>query len=327
MFNYQAPNPYPKVFSRITTSIYNLLSHLIPPSISSLKKQISPTQSDPSKAISPEYLLHIQNRYHLHLDRGIVTTHDKAGLDTIQFTPDNTRGRLNCYIIKFIDNGNGFENFIHDFITEAKSLNAVVIGFNYRGVGNSAPVPQRYSDWITDGIAQVQRLLDDGIPSTKILLDGHALGGGIATLVAQYYHEKGQPIYLWNDRSFAILNNPIAGIISPTATTTNLDAPQIFSDVAKAYSTIPTNYKGYLFVSKKAAAGRGDGIIAHADSLHRAVKTQELSTNEVTAYKVTTQSQQQAHNLSRHHLFSHFAHTKNGQMIYEDFVRSHLNSV
>jgi hypothetical protein len=64
---------------------------------------------------------------------------------------------------------------------------------------------------VTDGIAQVKRLLEQGVQPHKILLSGYSLGGGIATLVARHFQQKGINLYLFNDRSFSSLDSVLVG--------------------------------------------------------------------------------------------------------------------
>ena len=65
-------------------------------------------------------------------------------------------------------------------------------------------MPESFQDLVTDGIAQVQRVLDLGANPKNITLDGLSLGGGVADLlVAYHFHQLGKQVYLWNDRSFA----------------------------------------------------------------------------------------------------------------------------
>lgn len=145
-----------------------------------------------------------------------IITHDGAELDTLQITPrtlESTADRNKKYIINFVGNGMAFEQIAHDMQADATALNRVVIGFNLRGVSASTGQATSKDDLITDGIAQVQRLLDAGVPPQNITLKAHSLGGGIATLVAYHFHQHQQPVNLFNCRSFSSLTNFVVGQI------------------------------------------------------------------------------------------------------------------
>lgn len=144
-----------------------------------------------------------------------VYTHDNAILDTVEIQPNNSEGDANerMHIINFVTNGNTYEDFISEMCEDAVAYNANVIGFNHRGVNNSVKKPKSTSDLVIDGIAQVQRLLDRHVPPEKIILKGRSIGAGIASLVAKHFHDKGQPLYIFNGISFSNLCNLAVGYI------------------------------------------------------------------------------------------------------------------
>ena len=131
-------------------------------------------------------------------------------------------------IIYFGGNGATFLNYKDAIIADALTLNARVIGFHHSSFGRSGVVMANGDIWhqpvsshrtlVEEGIAQVQRLLDSGVPAEKITLYGHSLGGTIATAVAYHFHHLKIPqcIYVFNDRS----------LTSPTAFITAAIAPE-----------------------------------------------------------------------------------------------------
>ncbi|CAM2961321.1 hypothetical protein [Legionella worsleiensis] len=145
-----------------------------------------------------------------------IITHDGAHLDTLEFqhpSQNNTEPHYQKYIINFVGNSMRYEDILYDMKQDAKTLNANVVGFNFRGVGQSKVYATSKDDLVTDGIAQVQRLLDKGVSPQNITLKGLSLGAGIASLVAHHFHQTGQPVNLFNDRSFSSITDFVVGII------------------------------------------------------------------------------------------------------------------
>ena len=329
MFSYHASNPYQDNRS----SLFSWLTRLLPSSKSSFSNSetigsiVLPAQQRSTESISDVQLRNFQRRYNVLMQKGTVTTHDNAVLETMEISPKSLNSP-NRYIIKFNGNGGLYQDLIRSYIQDATNLKAKVIGFNYRNVGDSTLQPKQYKELITDGIAQVQRLIDLGVNSTQILLDGHSLGGSIATKVAKHFYDKGQPIYLWNDRSFSSLGKAAAGIITPESsqsleTSFAISSSSVLAvtgwnaNVASDYNAIPKDYKGYMFASKKS----GDGVISHAASLHRGVKFFEKDNKISTGHKVY--AHYPAHNLSRENLRNK-DESQNGQEIFEEFANTHL---
>lgn len=237
-----------------------------------------------------------------------VITHDGAELDTLEITHESQKNlskELQKYIINFVGNDDFYESHMNrkfiqcdDAQLNAVALQSNVVGFNYRGVGQSTGQPRSKDDLVTDGIAQVQRLLNEGVSSKNITLYGHSLGGSVASLVAQYFHGQGHPINLFNDRSFSSTSNFIVGQIrlgnSETGHEETLGGkilgwiaiPFIKLGLAlvnweinagAAYKEIPTEYKDYMVVrSNKENRNSGvidDRVIPHYSSIHAYLKS------------------------------------------------------
>ncbi|ARM35168.1 alpha/beta hydrolase [Legionella longbeachae] len=340
MFRYEAPNPYNNegsFFSFLTSSSVSS-SHKI-------GKLVVPAQSREPKTIGEMTLNQFAHTNGLVIQGGYVGTHDSAVLDTIELKPkteSNSSLGNQHFIIKFNGNGMFYQDVLHDFAYDANKLNVTIIGFNYRGVGNSKKTPETFQDLVTDGIAQVQRLLDSGIDSKKITLDGLSLGGGVATMVASHFHKIGKPVYLWNDRSFASISKAAAGVIAPEIdnifgetlstsfeyTSWSLMKPAGWDvNVAKAYNEIADEYKNHMYVAKKSALSCGDGVIAHRASLHEGVKQDEKKRGISTAHKVYAQNGffGGGHNMSRSDLVSAENTSLTGQDQFENFIRNHTN--
>lgn len=84
------------------------------------------------------------------------------------------------------------------------NIAATAIQFNYPGILKSEGSAERAQDLIDSGIAQVQALLDKGVPHHKIALHGVSLGGSIASYVAAHFHKNKQTLGgLYVSRTFA----------------------------------------------------------------------------------------------------------------------------
>lgn len=275
-----------------------------------------------------------------------IDTHDDAQLDTLILTPNSllkTPAEEREYIIMF----NGINEFYLDGIKsreyDAKQLNTVVIGFDYRGHRYSKKNPERFSDVVIDGLAQVQRLLDEGVDSKKITLAGDSFGGAVATFVAHIFHRLAKPVYLWNERSFSSLSKASTSVLM-------MDSPKLFKNntsiailnfgiktlisanaleaiVVPAYNEISEQFKGYMVVAKKSSktGSDGDGVIDHFASLHKDVVKDEKKKGIRTGHKVifhATPTSLYGHCAPRTKLISKEDSAKTGQDVFEDFFRS-----
>lgn len=335
MFRYQAPKP-----GKQKSSFFSSLSSFS--SSKSIGRVVLPAQNRIAGSIDQTTYLDIADSYGLVINTGIVGTHDNAMLDTIEIKPAEEALKPledQYYIVKYNGNGMHYQDRIQEFVRDANNLESNIIGFNYRGVGNSVKQPETVQDLITDGIAQVQRLLDAGVDSRKITLDGISLGGGIATMVAHYFHQQGKTVYLWNDRSFASLSKAAAGIFAPKSkgissafATSSLQASAACVmipagwevDVAKAYNDIPREYKSHMYVAKQSAQSNGDGVIADLASLHKGVKPFEQEKGFNSGHKMLAKvGNFGGHNLPKAKLQSKEYPGLNGQDLFDQFIRSH----
>lgn len=334
MISYQAPNPYPN-----TNTLFSSIGSLFSSSSQSIGKLILPAQWRVPENLNARILENLSAKFSLHINAGYIGTHDGAIIDTIQLTPlseqSNAIGKQ-CFIIKFNGNGMQYTDALEKFAIDAITLKETVIAFNYRGVGNSKKTPETFQNLVTDGIAQVQRLLDLGVHSKNITLDGLSLGGGVATMVAYHFHQQEKPVYLWNDRSFASLSKAAAGMLAPSlpgladdivnssfeSSSWSIMKPTGWDvDVASAYKAIPNEFKGYMVVAKKSEHSDGDGIIAHRASLHKRVRAFEKQAHAETAHKVLARSNLYGggHNMPRNMLISKNNPRETGQDLFEHF--------
>lgn len=329
MFRYEAKKP-------AKHSIFSISSS------AGIGKIILPAQNITHQRISHEAMEIFASDNNLIINPGIVATHDGAELDTLEMLSQSEAEKpINeqHFIVRFNGNAMLYNDMLVNYANTINRLQTSIIAFDYRGVGASTKPPKTFDDLVTDGIAQVQRLLDDGVDSEKITLDGTSLGGGVAVLVAYHFHQKGKPVYLWNDRSFASISQAATGMVAK-------EAPGIFNDIynssaaciswsglgstgwnaniAKAYNAIPAKYKSYMYVAKKSERSTGDGVIAHPASLHKGVKPVEKKTGVYTGHQFyATSKHNTGHNLPRNKLYSADNPDQNAQDVFDDFVRSH----
>ena len=229
-----------------------------------------------------------------------VMTHDGALLDTIEITPKSSLAPKK-YIIHLLGNADYYENNIAEMAEEANEHQCTVVGFNYRGVGQSSKkhYAQSKNDLMIDAIASVQRLLDKGVDPKNILLKGWSLGGALATLTAKHFHDRGKKIYVFNDRSFSSFTNvavgwvrmknwtdisghetsrgkKLLGWIAKPIIAFILAFTKWEMNVAAAFKALPATHKDYLVMRSPKGARMGnqdDFVITHYASLHMALKS------------------------------------------------------
>jgi hypothetical protein len=225
-------------------------------------------------------------------------------LDTLEIRPIIEPAHQ-LHIIRFCGNRLSYTEDIHELMEQAERLQAHVIGFDYRGVNRSQKVlPTCAEDLIQDGISQVQRLIDLDVQSENILLKGISLGGAIATKVTRHFHDQGQRIYLFNDRSFSSITHVIegwirtfrrngytesfygkvVGKIAKPLVWTGLSLSRWNINVVSDFLAIAPEYRDYLVVRTPSRFRKNmtnmvkdDSTIPHSASLYRALKTRCVS--------------------------------------------------
>jgi pimeloyl-ACP methyl ester carboxylesterase len=159
-----------------------------------------------------------------------------------------------------------------------ETCHARLVLFDYSGVNGSKGWAHNTQTLLNDGIVQVNHLLKQGVKPENIILYGWSIGGAIASLVADYFHQQQRTVYLFNDRSFSNLSFTAVGIVKelpllgpvlaylllPTikfalwATGWEMEADQ-------AYRNVPRRYRTHTVL-------KDDEIIPYYASLHEAGK-------------------------------------------------------
>ncbi len=290
----------------------------------SIGKKILPSCSMPAHAAASPFLrekfIESIKGSLCRLERYKVKTHDNAVIDTLELrwaskaynddidtdaddedslaTVINANPNDRIHIINFLDNQASCENILEEMEDDVAELGANVIAFNYRGVGLSTGKLRSKDDLVTDGIAQVRRLLSRGVEPERIILKGRGLGAGIATLVASHFHERDRKINLFSSMSFSTLTNyyvgqirtgggpghresfgrKILGFLAKPFIKLKLYLTSWEIDAASAYESLPESHKEYMLVrsrrSQRTPDRRDDPVVTHYASLHAALKSQ-----------------------------------------------------
>lgn len=330
-FYYEAQNPYPSFFDKVRDFFSSSVSTSSKDFISI---KVIPAQNRPPISLEAEHFKILENEYGVKSNLGYVKTHDGAKLETIEVYPKSFQKLPadTTYIIKFNGNGTLLQDMLDSFSHDATKLNCKVIGFNYRGVGKSEGKPRVKSNLVTDGIAQVQRLLDEGANPKNIFLDGTSLGGSIATLVAEYFDKLGITLNLFNFISFSSTSKFVLVKMAPDATglkesiaegciSTGLRCNDWQIDVADAYRQHPVDAKAYMVIKEEDPVTHyGDGVIPDKASLHSAFAKDKRGQGP---FSILFAPSEVGHNLSRNTLKLDDNRSKSAQTAFEEFVNTH----
>lgn len=246
----------------------------------------------------------IYNTETLNCTNEKIITHDNCELDTIEIkhkSQTDLPADKKKYVIYFPGRWGCYERSMEKIIDMANDLKTNVVSFNYRGVGKSTGRTYSKKNLYTDGIAQVQRLLDQGIDPEFIVLRGYSLGGAVATKVTKHFHDQGIMINVFNERSFSNVMHVIAGFLrhigAPEKTGHKSGTLGIILSIvlwpfvklilllteweieaADEFKTLPVEHKEYIAVRSSKQQLQADEKISddygitHYASLHRALK-------------------------------------------------------
>ncbi len=201
----------------------------------------------------------------------------QSNLNTYEFIPEEIKAKEKSeqkYVVKFNGNAEFAATKILESKEEASRLGYVAIAFDYPGVATDDPKARNPKELVKAGIAQVDRLIAEGAKPENIILDGHSLGGAVATLVAAHYHSKKPPqtVNLVNGRSFSklstatehLIKNQTGSAVLGKITGKAIKAIGLEMNAKKAYNRIPEENKSFYFA-------KNDEVIPFAASLAKAV--------------------------------------------------------
>lgn len=352
---YKAPNPYLidySDFGIVETLLYEissfpnwLLGASLGRDIVFGKKVIKENIAEP---LTEETIIKIEKEKPVSIQQHSINTHDDVCLDTVQLQYI-LNDKSDLHIIKFNGAGRFYETRLSEDVNDCVRLKATITAFNYRGSGQSTGTASSQTQLMTDGIAEVQRVLDQGVKPQNIILDGYSLGGCIASLVALHFHDRGIRVNLFNDRSIAsfaaYITQKHVGSQSLQIQETYGKAVNVFSkmtnwelNATRAYLLIPDQYKGYLYIAEKSSDNPdniGDGIVPWKATLHEAINNPADSPqyperdNWVGQRNRGThcylmfapRTVRNGHNAKRHELQWANHEGQTGQDAFEDFVK------
>lgn len=155
----------------------------------------------PSKEMRQEWLEEFKTDPHYRNSTGLsVKIGEKAQLDGVIIKP-NIGGESEKYVIWLNGLGCPFEAKLSLAGDYADTINANILMFNYRGIGDSiSSGPTKPEDLVTDTKAMIAYLIDvKGVKPEDIVIHGHSLGGGVGAQAAAEI----SGLKFINDRSFS----------------------------------------------------------------------------------------------------------------------------
>ena len=207
-------------------------------------------------------------------EKHVVTTHDDADLETIEFTHADQARKAPAdrqYIIYLVGNSMCYQDILKDCLSDTKALGFNAVAYNYRNVMDSSGDISSKFDLISDLISQIERLKKQGVRSENIHLCGHSVGAGIATVVAYVYAKMGENIKLFNGRSFGQFSDILyyqqpegwKRKIWGNFAKLKLKFADLDIDALSAYLEIPEQNKSFITVVKEASEPNSmpDGVI------------------------------------------------------------------
>jgi alpha/beta superfamily hydrolase len=219
---------------------------------------------------------------------------DGSILDTIEIVPRKKVSKP-VYVVNIFGAVDAYEQNMGYMKEQSERLGVVNVGFNVPGVGRSTGTLDSKHTIIKAGVAQVIRLVEQGVEPEKIVMSGHSAGAAIAVACAEHLHKKGLKVNVFHNRSFGKTSTVAAALLLETPenhikveksikrfssfkdipaevlTTSVANIAGWEIDVNKAYSSIPSKYKDYIVIKPDKIQRKymtGDEMVRPAASLH-----------------------------------------------------------
>ena len=168
-----------------------------------LEEKLGITKETPHQSLFDFYTLQT-------IDGGILDSVEVLGPNEKEKAIDERR-----FIISCLARDKNYITQLSEYSITANSIDCTVIGFNYRGVCYSKGLVWTQDNMVDDAVDQAERLILSGANPEYICLDGHCIGGVVATLAAEILRQRGYNVKVINDRSFQSLPNFLAGYLFP----------------------------------------------------------------------------------------------------------------
>jgi hypothetical protein len=202
---------------------------------------------------------------------------------------------MRALVIYFGGNGEVYE-FRNDFSTWASKYGLAVLMMNYTGYAESSGSCSRFGS-IRDCAAAVSFATNClGVPSERIILLGHSIGGALASEIAKFYPST----LLINDRSFSSLSSIARHMMLPrkfwlpSTSTSVIIINKIFEYIIRYIACYEMNVTEYLSIvhrnNKIVIYHKDDSVIISPSQLY-------LTMDETTTIVLRmTGDKQNAHN-------------------------------
>jgi len=206
------------------------------------------------------------------------------------------------YVLYLCGNGMCMQELYNEIYLQCTQTKHNFVAFNYRNVIKSQGSINQELDLINDVISQVERLRDEGVPLKNICLVGHSLGAAFATLTSYVYLKEGEPLKIFNGRSFSNFASMTfwqakhngASNLEAMFKKMLLSLSNFEIEVAQYYNLLPDEDKDYITVEQKdsgdgSTIGVPDGVIPPEASLGNCVQDKSsrhkvISTNRLFGF-------------------------------------------
>ncbi|MBM3201543.1 MAG: hypothetical protein FJZ56_03950 [Chlamydiae bacterium] len=161
----------------------------------------------PSLRYNKEMLKEKANEFFSNLPADIEGSFcDIDGISGVMFFPADRQADFpheQKWLVMMTGRRGSYELNLDAYANYAKHMGVRVLGFNWKGVGNSEAATLDGESMIQDGLTVVNKLLELGVKPENICIYAHSLGGGVGSNVAKRLQDEGHLVGFVSDRSFA----------------------------------------------------------------------------------------------------------------------------